>query len=164
MTTSADVEGDVSRTSSKRPFLVGLVLAILGGGGGFFAVQSGLIGSAGPDPAEDAKAVAPDEDKSLSVAFVAIDPLVISLPSAGGRTHLRFAAQLEVPPDYAAEVEAIRPRIVDVLNGYLRAIDIATLEDPVTLTRLRAQMLRRIQVIAGPGRVKDLLIMEFVLS
>jgi len=69
-----------------------------------------------------------------------------------------------VPPDYAAEVEAIRPRIVDVLNGYLRAIDIATLEDPVTLTRLRAQMLRRIQVIAGPGRVKDLLIMEFVLS
>ena len=64
----------------------------------------------------------------------------------------------------AAEVEAIKPRIVDVLNGYLRAIDIASLEDPATLPRLRAQMLRRVQVVTDPGRVEGILIMEFVLS
>jgi flagellar FliL protein len=29
---------------------------------------------------------------------------------------------------------------------------------------LRAQMLRRVQIVAGEGRIRDLLIMEFVLS
>jgi len=164
MTAATDVDEDVPRKASKLPFLVGLVLAVVGAGGGFFAVQSGVIGGGAPKQEETAKAPGPDEEGVLSVAFVAIDPLVISLPGADGRTHLRFAAQLEVPPAYAAEVEAIKPRVVDVLNGYLRAVDIAVLEDPATLTRLRAQMLRRIQVVTGPGRVKDLLIMEFVLS
>ena len=58
----------------------------------------------------------------------------------------------------------LRPRILDVLNGYLRAVEVAELEDPSALVRLRAQMLRRIQVVAGEGRVNDLLISEFVLN
>lgn len=164
MTAATDIDEDVPRKASKLPLLVGLILAVAGAGGGFFAVQSGIIGGGASKQEEAAKTSAPDDDKALAVAFVAIDPLVISLPGTDGRTHLRFAAQLEVPPAYAAEVETIKPRIVDVLNGYLRAVDIAALEDPATLTRLRAQMLRRIQVVTGPGRVKDLLIMEFVLS
>jgi len=32
------------------------------------------------------------------------------------------------------------------------------------LLRLRSQMLRRVQVVTGEGRVRDLLIMEFVLN
>ena len=77
---------------------------------------------------------------------------------------MRFSAQLEVPPDRVIEVEGIKPRIVDVLNGYLRAVETADLEDPAALVRLRAQMLRRVQIVAGEGRVSDLLIMEFVMN
>lgn len=165
MSTKADVEQDAPRKASKLPLLVGLVLAVLGAGGGFFAVQSGFLGS---DPSaevhEEAAEAHSGDAPAVSLAFVAIDPLVISLQGTGGRDHLRFSAQLEVSPAYAAEVEAIKPRIVDVLNGYLRAVEVATLEDPASLIRLRAQMLRRIQVVTGPGRVSDLLIMEFVLS
>lgn len=164
MTADADVAEAGTKKKSKLPLLLGLVLALVGGGGGFFAVQSGLLDmSAG---AEESAVAAEEYDASpeLTVSFVAIDPLVISLPGTGGRDHLRFAAQLEVPPAYAAEVEAIKPRIVDVLNGYLRAVDLAELEDPAALVRLRAQMLRRVQVVAGAGRVSGLLIMEFVLS
>jgi len=58
----------------------------------------------------------------------------------------------------------LKPRIVDVLNGYLRAVTFAEMADPNALARLRGQMLRRIQVVTGEGRVKDLLIMEFVLN
>ena len=32
------------------------------------------------------------------------------------------------------------------------------------LVRLRAQMLRRVQMVTGEGRVRDLLITEFVLN
>ena len=58
----------------------------------------------------------------------------------------------------------LAPRILDVLNSYLRAIETASIEDPQAMARLRAQMLRRIQIVTGEGRVRDLLITEFVLN
>ena len=56
------------------------------------------------------------------------------------------------------------PRVIDVLNSYLRALEIGDIADAAALVRLRAQMLRRIQIVTGAGRVNDLLIMEFVLN
>ncbi len=56
------------------------------------------------------------------------------------------------------------PRVLDVLNTYLRAVEVRDLEEPSSLARLRAQMLRRIQVVTGEGRVRDLLISELVLN
>ncbi len=162
MTASADPASDPPRKGGKKPMIIGLVLALLGGGGGYFAVQSGIIaGGSAEEPRANHAATAP---VALDVAFVALDPLIISLPATNGRDHLRFSAQLEVPLAHVVEVEAIKPRIVDVLNGYLRAVELSELENPVALTRMRGQMLRRIQVVAGEGRVSDLLIMEFVLS
>jgi flagellar FliL protein len=69
-----------------------------------------------------------------------------------------------VAKDKAEEVTGLVPRILDVLNGYLRALDVAELEDPDALVRLRSQMLRRIQIVTGEGRVRDLLVTEFVLE
>jgi flagellar FliL protein len=51
-----------------------------------------------------------------------------------------------------------------VLNGYLRAVETSDLENPAALVRLKAQMLRRIQIVTGEGRVRDLLVSEFVLN
>ena len=137
-------------------------VALAGGAGGFLAVSSGIIGREDEgreviDPPEAAEAMP-------AVAYVPLDPMVINLPPGADRNYLRFAAQLEVVPTYLAEVESMRPRIVDVLNGYLRAVEAGDLEAPDALNRLRAQMLRRIQVVVGDGRVRDLLIMEFVLN
>ncbi len=163
MTAAVDPTEIPPKKSSKLPMILGLVLALLGGGGGFMAVKMGLIG--GSHPAEEAHATDEHPVESLPpVAFVPLDPLIISLPGADSSTHLRFTAQLEVQPEYAAEVEAIKPRVVDVLNGYLRAVQTRDLEDPTALVRLRSQMLRRVQVVTGAGRVNDLLIMEFVLD
>jgi flagellar FliL protein len=105
-----------------------------------------------------------DSAATEPISFVALDPLIISLSSDGGRTHLRFSAQLEVAPEFATEVEMVKPRIVDVLNSYLRAVKIEELDDPTSLMKLRSQMLRRVQIVTGEGRIKDLLIMEFVLN
>ena len=71
---------------------------------------------------------------------------------------------MALTPKYAAEVTLLLPRIVDVMNGYLRALDPKVMEDPAALVRIRAQMLRRIQIVTGEGRVRDLLITEFVLN
>lgn len=98
------------------------------------------------------------------IAYVTIPPLVLSLgPGMAGR-HLRFAADLEVRRADAGEVALVMPRIRDVLNGYLRAVEPERLEQPAMLMTLRAQMLRRVQIVAGEGRVRDLLVSEFVIN
>ncbi|MBY5971514.1 flagellar basal body-associated FliL family protein [Ferrimonas balearica] len=161
---TTEIEEEAPKKASKLPLILALVLALGGGGGAFFAIYSGMI--LGSDEAEMAGAggesatpfVAPD------VAFIPLDPMTISLGRASEGRHLRFTANIEVPSNQEDNVRKVLPRIVDVLNGYLRALRMEDLEDPATLVRIRAQMLRRIQVITGPDAVSDLLIVEFVLN
>lgn len=148
--------------SSRKGLMLGALLGVALGAGGFAATYLGLVplpgggGDHGGEPSAHAATALP--------AFVAIEPLIVSLgPAAAGR-HLRFEAELQVAPAHVHEVEHLRPRVLDVFNSYLRAVDMAELEDPAALMRLRAQMLRRVQLIAGDGRVEDLLITEFVLN
>ncbi|MEM6566518.1 MAG: flagellar basal body-associated FliL family protein [Pseudomonadota bacterium] len=166
MADSADIDQEVEKKSSKLPLLLGLVLTLAGGGVGFFVVYSGMLDLGGSDAA-DTELEMPSEmplaNISSEVAFVEIQPLVVTLEQVTN-THLRFRASLEVAKSAEADVTRLMPRVVDVLNSYLRAVEVADLQDRSALTRLRAQMLRRVQVVAGGGRVKDLLIMEFVLN
>jgi flagellar FliL protein len=146
---------------SIMPLVIGIVLALVLGGGGFWATWSGLLppgGSGHPDGASQAIAA------NRSVAFVAMAPMVISLAPGARSKHLSFSAQLEVAQGNEAAVQQVMPRIVDVLNGYLRAVQTEDLENPAALVRLRAQMLRRVQMVTGEGLVRDLLVTEFVLS
>lgn len=153
---------DAPKKASKLPLILGLVLAIAGGAGGFMAVQMGLLGGGGDAHAEESHEDVPEPDPLVPASFVELTPLTIAIPGLKNGTHLRFSAQLEVPPNYEDEVRAITPRIVDVLNGYLRAVDVEVLEDPAGLITVRSQMLHRVRIVAGEGRINDLLIMEFV--
>ena len=147
--------------SSKLPVLLGLILALAGAGGGFFVAQSGLLDGGESDPETAAEAGA---DPFAQISYVPIEPMVVSLASDQRARHLKLAAQLEIFSGQEAQVTQMMPRIMDVLNGYLRAVEIADLEDSFALARLRAHMLRRIQVVVGPDRVRDFLITEFVLN
>jgi flagellar FliL protein len=146
------------RRGRKMLMLISLVLALAGAAGGWFAASAGLLplGNTGEE-----EAALPAERGTV---FVPVDPILISLGSTGGNRHLSFRAQLEVPAESAAEVAALMPRVVDVLNSYLRAVDVREFDSPHGLIRLRAQMLRRVQIIVGDGKVNDLLVMEFVLN
>ncbi len=164
MAEAAEANGDAPGRKSKRPLIIGSVLMLLLGGGGFFAVYAGLIlgpSSVGTEAADPTEAT---PDALPEIAFIPIQPLVVSLgPEAGGR-FLRFTAQVEVNKPYESDVTLLLPRILDVLNGYLRAVSTAELEDPAALVRLRAQMLRRVQLVSGEGRIRDLLVTEFVIN
>ena len=146
----------------KLGLVLGLVGAIVLGGGGFYATTSGMIDPGavfgGGVAHEDHAAAAP------AASFVAMEPILVSLGPAARAKHLRFSGQLDVAPEAAAAVQAEMPRIVDALNTYLRAVEVRDLEDPAALTRLRAQMLRRVQTVTGAGEVRDLLVTEFVLN
>lgn len=159
MATAEATLDEAPRKRSKKPLLIGLVLALILGGGGFYSVFSGLVLGGGDHPS------APQGPGPLTgVAFVPLSTIVVSLGPDSGSDHLRFTAQLEVVDTAEADVAKLSPRILDVINSYLRAIDTASIENPQAMARLRSQMLRRIQVVTGEGRVRDLLITEFVLN
>jgi flagellar FliL protein len=158
MAERAETTTPVPGKSMKIPIVLGLVLALAGGGAGFFATFGGLILPGGDAKNAMVPASLPD------IAFVPVEPMLINLGSGSASRHLRFTSQIEVARAYHADVQLLLPRIQDVLNSYLRAVELDELANPTSLVRLRAQMLRRIQIVTGEGRVRDLLITEFVLN
>lgn len=159
--TADEIEDDSPAKKSKLPLILGVVLAIAGGGGGFFVVQSGLLGGGGAEEVEHQ--AAPEEVGALPT-FLEVDPIVISIGSEQSRMFLRFKSQLEVEESYKSEVSNLLPRILDVFNSYLRAVDLEMLTNSAALPTIRTHLLSRVQMVAGSGRVKDLLITEFVLN
>lgn len=159
MTATAD---NTRPKSGKAPVFVGIILALLGAVGGFFVIDSGLVHFGQKRP----PALAPEPEKPAKAApnFVPMPPLLISLGPGSQLRHLRFSAQLETPAEAVEVVTSQMPRIVDVANTYLRALESSDFDDPAILLQLRRQLLRRVQLVVGPENVHDFLIMEFVLD
>lgn len=159
MTDSADPITAAPQQPRSKLLVLGLGLALILGAAGFYASWSGLIlPSSATASASGPSTPLPD------IAFVPVDAIVINLPPGSRSRHLKLTAQLEVNRPAADEVKMLMPRILDVLNSYLRAVELAQVEETGALARLRAQMLRRVQIVTGEGRVRDLLITEFLLD
>ena len=160
--TSAQEGPDTGRGGTLRPVRRLLLGGLLFAATGAVAFQAVRLDVVSPDRL---LSMLPFARENLSdVAFVALDPIVVNVPVASETTHLRFAAQLEVGRGARDAVAAQMPRISDVLNDYLRALDPEQLGERAALMRLRAQMLRRVRVVTGEDAVRDLLITEFVMN
>jgi len=163
MSDEAETEEEEAKGGGGKGPIIGLALSLVLGGGGFFASYNGMVpglgpsGEAGEEPAEIMMATLPTE-------FIPIDRMIISLGNSANARHLNFGAALEVEATNLEEVQGLMPRILDILNTYLRAVEERDIETPAAMTRLRAQMLRRVNIVTGEGLVKDLLITEFVLN
>jgi flagellar FliL protein len=171
-----DGEDEAPKKKSKG-LLFGLIGAVLLGGGTFFGVYSGMIPLpfGGDEPkAEHAEEHAGDGGEEAaegegvssepSYAFVPMEPLIISLGPEAKSRHLKVSVTIEVTPGSEEAVTLVIPRINDVLNTFLRAVDEREFEIPRSMMRLRAQMLRRVQLVTPKDSVRDVLIQEFVLN
>ena len=170
-----DAGGEPARKGKSKLLLVACALALAAGGGGFYAVYSGLLDLpfVGGGESEHNTAMAghgAEAGDGMEAAhrfdpgvFVHLEPLIITLGPQSQSEHLKITLTLEVEPGREAEVEAVKPRVIDILNGFLRAVDEREFEVPRSMERLRAQMLRRVMLVTPEGAVRDLLIQEFVL-
>jgi len=167
-------DGEPVRKGKSKLLLVACVLALVAGGGSFYAVFSGLLvlpfiggGEGKRDTAAGHGGETGDYAGSPYLlepgVFIHLDPLVITLGPQSQSKHLKITLAIEIGPGREAEVEAVKPRVIDILNGFLRAVDEREFELPRSMERLRAQMLRRVMLVTPEGAVRDLLIQEFVL-
>lgn len=165
MTDATAEQAEHPKKTGKKGLIVGVILAVAGAVGGYFLTTSGMLPFGGKPTVEEARAKDMGEPvKAMpQVGFVDLPPVIVSV-NAGNSRHLKFHAQLEVKSEYAADVEKMKPQIMDILNGYLRAVEVSDLEDSLALMRIRGHLLRRIEIVVGEGRVRDVLVMEFVLN
>lgn len=165
-------EQSPDRKGLKGPVIIGLVLLLIGAGGGFFAISQGLLPGMGAptdaaipsDGGTTSSGTTAQSETLPKVAFVPLDPIVVSLESAQETRFLRFSATLEVPAEHQGDVTHLLPRISDALNSFLQAIDLQMVADRDALLRMRVQMLHRVKLVVGDDRIRDVLISEFVLN
>lgn len=120
-----------------------------GGGGGEADASLGVI-SEGPD----------------GVVFYTLPDMVVNIQSADGRpTFLKLKLTLEMH-DYALaeHLQAEMPRMHDMFQGFLRELRPEDLAGSAGSFQLRAEILRRVNLIAAPGEVDAVLIEEMLVS
>ena len=161
-----ELDEEAPAKKSKLPMIIGLALTLILGGGGFFATYSGMVSLAsflGGDKAEEKKEELPAAYTDANFAFVSVGEMVIPLGPKAEADVLIIESSIEVAPADVETVTQLMPRIRDVFNTYMRAIEESDLERPGASMQLRAQLLRRIRVVIDPIEPRDLLFTSFVL-
>jgi flagellar FliL protein len=166
---SATITENTAKTPKrkKRLLLFGLAaLLLVGGGGGAAwmlvpavqdAVRKIIPGPATEEEAADAPAPRP--------IFVELPEMTLTLPNGGRPRQLRLKLAMEVNGDPAKPPpELMTPRVYDSLVLYLRTLRDGELEGALAMDRLRGDLHRRLDLLLGGGRVRDVLITGFVVA
>ena len=149
---------DEAERTKKRGigrFILPVVVLCVAAAAGFAAVQLGL---------SPASLMPSGKAEKAEIAFVELEPMTVSIVTAERNKHLRVRTALEVNPEHKEEVLAMQPRITDVMITYLNSVELEDVESPSALLALRSQMRRRVDLVLGGDRVRDLLVQEFVIN
>lgn len=186
----AEGEDGVAEASGKKkiPLLfivIPAALVVLGGGGAtaFMLMKPKSAEAAGghAPPAKEAKkggghgggkegeapagagkvAAGPD-----GVTFYTLPDMIVNIQSVDGRpTYLKLRLTLEMKDaSVASHLQAEAPRMQDMFQGFLRELRPEDLAGSAGSYQLRAEILRRVNLIAAPGKVDAVLIEEMLVQ
>ncbi len=151
--------------SSRMPLIISLVLFLVAAGGGFYATSSGQLSLASILGGESKKSTE-QQTKAASapvLAFLPVGEIVVPLGPGAQAKYLLFTSEIEVSSEDTEQLLAMLPRIRDLFNTYLRAVEARDLEQPDATMRLRDQLLRRLRTITDPLSPRDILFTSFIL-
>jgi flagellar FliL protein len=120
-----------------------------GGGDAEGAAATGVIAE-GPD----------------GVTFYTLPPMLVNIQSADGRpTFLKLRLTLEMSDSEAAyKLQSEYPRLNDMFQGFLRELRPEDLSGSAGTHQLRAEILRRVNLVAAPARADAVLIEEMLIQ
>lgn len=150
------------------------VILIVGIAGGFL-VSSMFTGGHKEHKEEEKKnkeALSEEDEKKKesldpkNILFVPIPDLLINLKSNKQRpVFLKVSLVLEIhDPKIKEVIENLRPKMVDQFQVFLRDLDTADVTGASNLQRLRQELLVRVNAVAAPYKVQDVLIKDFLVQ
>jgi len=118
-------------------------------------------GDAEADPALGKIAEGPD-----GVTFLTLPDMVVNIQSPDGRpTFLKLTLTLEMhDADLAHTLQSEMPRMQDMFQGFLRELRPEDLAGSAGSYQLRAEILRRVNLIAAPATIDAVLIEEMLVQ
>ena len=118
-------------------------------------------GDAEADPSLGTIAEGPD-----GVTFYTLPDMVVNIQAPDGRpTFLKLTLTLEMhDADLAHQLQGELPRMQDMFQGFLRELRPEDLAGSAGSYQLRAEILRRVNLIAAPGQVDAVLIEEMLVQ
>ena len=127
------------------------------GGGGHGGGGEG----AAADPSLGVIAPGPD-----GVTFYTLPDMVMNIQSGEGRpTFLKLKLTLEMhDAAVATHLQKEMPRLQDMFTGFIRELRPEDLSGSAGTYQLRAEILRRVNLIAAPGKVDAVLIEEMLVQ
>ena len=180
-------EADAAPAKKKLPLLFIIIpaaLVVLGGGGGaaFFLMQpkaeaadaghaapekkkgGGGHGAAADGEADPALGVISDGPDG--VVFYTLPDMTVNIQAPDGRPmYLKLKLTLEMKDaDLAHHLQSEMPRMQDMFQGFLRELRPDDLAGSAGSFQLRAEILRRVNLIAAPGKVDAVLIEEMLVN
>ena len=98
--------------------------------------------------------------------FFTLPDLVTNIQSSDGRPmHLKLKLTLEMQdPAVAEHLQAEMPRLNDMFQSFLREVRPEEMNGSAGAFQLRAEILRRVNLIAAPGKVDAVLIEEMLVQ
>jgi len=118
-------------------------------------------GEAAADPSLGVITEGPD-----GVTFYTLPDMLVNIQSADGKpTFLQLKLTLEMhDADLAATLQEEAPRMQDMFQGFLRELRPEDLAGSAGSYQLRAEILRRVNLIAAPGKVDAVLIEKMLVQ
>ncbi len=167
-------------SGKKLVLFVVLPLLLIGGGGAgayFMGFLDSVLGIEQAEEGEDGekhadKASGDDHhdeellDEALPSVFHELPPMLVNLNQIGKRnSYLKISIKLEVGSEEdATKLTDIQPRIIDRFQVYLRELRVEDLEGSAGMQRLREELLNRVNKVAHPVKIRDVLFAELLVQ
>ena len=154
-------EGGKKKLGKKKLIILAvvgvLVLAAVAGGALYFT------GAFGKKEASTEQREVSTKDKPV---FFPLGDILVNLNGEGKRPNfLKIKVSLELADEKDVPLmEALKPRIIDNFQVYLRELRIEDLRGSAGLYRLREELLLRVTEAAQPIRVRDVLFQEMLVQ
>lgn len=151
------------RRGKKLFLLLGVIILLGGGGGAAWQFVPGL--------ADKVHTLIGHHEQVATVAssrpvFIDLPEMALTLPNGGRPRQMRIKLSVELVPGASQQqaTEALSPRVYDALLTYLRTLQDGEVDGGLGLDRLRADLYRRLELVVGPGVLRDVLITSLVLA
>ena len=120
-------------------------------------------GGEGAAPAAGAPVIKEGPD---GVVFYTLPDIVVNMQAADGRsTFLKLKLTFELPDEETAEnLTPNLPRLQDMFQTFLRELRPEDLNGSQGSYQLRAELLRRVNLVAAPSKVNAVLIEEMLIN
>lgn len=160
-----EVEVEWEGKKSKLPMILGALTFLILGGGAGFAGASFAGGASDEEVAAEGKegAAAPEEVEEERIVH-SLGLFTINLRGTGGGRVLRMEVQVEAGAKAVAAVENDHAKLRDSVITLVSDYSYAEVEGLDGKTRLRDELLSRMNAMLGKNRLERVYFTEFVVQ